>query len=655
MTSLRIAVRDPWFAFGLVLRLGLIALLAGAAGTVLPMPPPPFSLLWHMGDAIGASLDGMRGARIAASLLILMTDMVLAALVFHSGRPRSKGAALRLYWLSPIILYVNYAQGSWAVIPVALIFGVLVAIQHTRYRLAAITFGVSLATGIGAVFSAPFFALYFLARPRLRKMAHWPLVIGAAAILVAWRLLANDQWGLPADGASWRNYMGAALNVSRTLQLYILPIIYFAVFYWAWRVRRLDFALLRTFIGMCFIVIAIAIPADSGWAVWAAPFLVLYAIDSGDITASLLYWLFCVAFVMLHLTNDPASLLVQNADFSGLLTRDPATTSYLSSLFLTVMTACGIGLFVQMSWRWISLSPFRLLLERPIAIGIAGDSGAGKDAMADCITAMFGKPSVAHVSGDDYHMWDRQKPMWRALTHLNPQANDLESFSRNVVELIGRRPAIGRHYDHTTGRMTKAHVIHSADVVIASGLHALTIPSLNARYDIRIYLDIDEGLRRHWKVQRDVHVRNHPLQIVLDTIERRWPDSVRYIHPQKAAADLVMSLEPRNRGNASWGPDVPLRLRITNRRGTLEELSRLLISLCNIDVIEVGGGTEEDSIMVIGELSSDDVAAAARHLAPALHDMMDVMPVWETDLKGVMQLAVLDQLARVYQFRSKRP
>ena len=34
---------------------------------------------------------------------------------------------------------------------------------------------------------------------------------------------------------------------------------------------------------------------------------------------------------------------------------------------------------------------------------------------------------VVNLSGDDYHLWDRQKPIWQVMTHLNP-TNDLRDF-----------------------------------------------------------------------------------------------------------------------------------------------------------------------------------------------------------------------------------
>src|ERR1700760_3310648 len=96
---------------------------------------------------------------------------------------------------------------------------------------------------------------------------------------------------------------------------------------------------------------------------------------------------------------------------------------------LTLMVAAGLAMTVQLVRNGIFQSRFRIATRRPLAIGIGGDSGAGKDTLVDSIVGMFGRENVAQLSGDDYHFWDRQKPMWRAMTHLNPRANDLDTLA----------------------------------------------------------------------------------------------------------------------------------------------------------------------------------------------------------------------------------
>ena len=109
-------------------------------------------------------------------------------------------------------------------------------------------------------------------------------------------------------------------------------------------------------------------------------------------------------------------------------------------------------------------------LTKPITVGISGDSGSGKDTLMDAIEDLIGSHSVVKLSGDDYHRWDRNRSC--GYTHTNPMANDLQSFSNDLFKLISGKSISQRHYDHTSGKMTKPVVVKSNQFVIASGLYS---------------------------------------------------------------------------------------------------------------------------------------------------------------------------------------
>jgi uridine kinase len=240
-------------------------------------------------------------------------------------------------------------------------------------------------------------------------------------------------------------------------------------------------------------------------------------------------------------------------------------------------------------WREaVSRNDFFRLSRKPFVVGVAGDSGAGKDTFADAITGLFGGHSVVKLSGDDYHLWDRQKPMWQVMTHLNPMANDLEGFCNDLVSLTDGKSVLSRYYDHQTGRMSKPFQIDSNDFIIASGLHALYLPILRGCYNLKIYLDIDEGLRRQFKLKRDVQQRGHTVERVLSSFEKREPDSERFIRPQSNHADLILSLQPiHSRMLEGLDDKHPLRLKlVVETKNGFNELSihRVLVGVCGLHV-----------------------------------------------------------------------
>jgi uridine kinase len=320
------------------------------------------------------------------------------------------------------------------------------------------------------------------------------------------------------------------------------------------------------------------------------------------------------------------------------------------------MVAIGLVLAIRIWREAISRNDFFRLSRKPLVLGVAGDSGAGKDTFADAIAGLFGDHSVVKLSGDDYHLWDRQKPMWQVMTHLNPVANDLEGFCNDLLSLTDGKSVLSRHYDHETGRMTKPFRVKSNDVIIASGLHALYLPLLRECYNLKIYLNIDEGLRQHFKLKRDVLQRGYTVERVLGSFDKREPDSESFIRPQSNHADLILSLQPIHpRILEDLDDKHPLRLKlVVETKNGFNELSmhRVFVGVCGLRVDIVVGNDGADIKMTIeGEVSAEDVAMAAGKLCPRALEFLDNPPKWQDGMLGLMQVVTL---AHISQALTKR-
>ena len=75
------------------------------------------------------------------------------------------------------------------------------------------------------------------------------------------------------------------------------------------------------------------------------------------------------------------------------------------------MTAVGIILAVRIWREMVSRNDYFRLSRKPLVIGIAGDSGAGKKTLSNALVGLFGNHSVTMLNGDNYHRWDREKPI----------------------------------------------------------------------------------------------------------------------------------------------------------------------------------------------------------------------------------------------------
>ena len=458
--------------------------------------------------------------------------------------------------------------------------------------------------------------------------------------------------------------MSDVLSLSLTLGqgafVYIVPVLFFSMLYYAWRVRRLNFQLFTAVVGVIFLMIVILMPTVPGWFVWTVPFLVFYQAIS-DKTSIVITTIFASLFVLSTAVKE--SFFLSNGsvvDISAMVEEvELLSSAVVVSVLDTGLFAVGVVLALRMWREAITNNEFFKQSREPFVVGIAGDSGAGKDTFSDSLVGLFGKHSSTAISGDDYHLWDRHKPMWQVMTHLNPVANDLEKFSGDVLALAGGRTIQTRAYDHTSGKMSKKFFTQSNDFIFASGLHALYLPALRECYQLAIYLDIHEGLRRHFKIRRDVGERGHSLERVLTSLEAREPDSIRFIKPQRSHADLVLSLCPMHDGalsDSNFDIDRQLKVIAFSKSGIDElKLNRVLVGLCGLHVdVAKDSNSSVISMTIEGDISCEDIAMAANVLCPNMFQFFDISPTWEDGPLGVMQLIAITHINQILTKRFLR-
>lgn len=637
------ATLDPWSNF----------LSSGGSPIAYPYGPvmlltnmPTTVLGWLADVATGSDYFTGMGFRVSLLLVDLAALYLLYALF-----PQQPRKLLWLYWWSPIALFVTYWNGQTDIIPVTLLLLSLLLIRQYRPTASGIALGLSLAAKFSMVLALPFAAIYLWRNKRLRPMAI-PFAAGFSITILSqipWLFSPGFRamvLGTPEAG----RVFDLTLPIGQSLQLYLTPTLYMLTMYAVWRLRRISFDLLIAVTGLSFFLVVLSTPAPPGWYLWLVPFLVAHQLQ-GDLSAALMTAVLSALVLGMHLLfSSGASLPLLGYDPQSTLTSiDRLITPHMHSLWMTLIVATGLMLIAQMLRERVARNDYYRIAQKPVKIGIAGDSGSGKDTLSQALTGLFGQHSVVHLSGDDYHVWDRYAPMWKGLTHLNPRANDLQRFNEDVLAIMDGKSVVNRHYDHAAGRFLAPTRLHRNDVLIVSGLHALRMSRLISRFDVSVYLDIDEQLRRSWKIQRDVHQRGHAMEAVLQSIERRAVDAQRYVVPQRASADLVLKLRPVNidQLEKSSAPDsLPLKLSALIRNGNYHErLARMLIGICGLHLdIELSEDSEEVEMTIEGDVSAEDIAMTANTLMPNLLEFLDVHPLWEEGMTGIMQLMVLLQM-----------
>ncbi|MGH2858078.1 MAG: phosphoribulokinase [Solirubrobacteraceae bacterium] len=201
-------------------------------------------------------------------------------------------------------------------------------------------------------------------------------------------------------------------------------------------------------------------------------------------------------------------------------------------------------------------------MPRPILLGIAGDSAAGKTTLTRGLVRVLGESRVTHVCADHYHRHSRTQRAERGLTPLHPEANHLDILEQHLGHLRAGRAILKPVYRHQDGSLAPPEHVEPMQFTIVEGMLCFHTAVMRDTYDVRIYLDTPEDLRRGWKVQRDCSRRGYTTDEVLTQLDQREADAQAFVRPQRRHADIVITFTPGDRGDPEH-----LDARLTMRPG----------------------------------------------------------------------------------------
>jgi phosphoribulokinase len=177
-------------------------------------------------------------------------------------------------------------------------------------------------------------------------------------------------------------------------------------------------------------------------------------------------------------------------------------------------------------------------------LAIAGDSAAGKTTIANGLREALGPERITTICTDDYHRYDRAQRTRLPFTPLHPDCNYIEILEQHLQLLARGEQILKPAYDHRFGTLVRPDLVEPRSYVIVEGLLPLHTKLMRACFDVTVYVDPPEPLRRRWKLERDTKARGYEPEEVIAELERREPESASYVRPQRAHADIVVRFAP---------------------------------------------------------------------------------------------------------------
>jgi uridine kinase len=672
--------RDKWFRIGLFVKLALVILLTPViqkewflpflvhfyespslipwtdflekGGTELAFPYGPIMLLGHFpmtyaGWLLDQLLDSQYFVGFGFRLGLLVADLFVLLVLLQQFDSLWK-KLITYYWLSPLVLYVTYWHGQVDLVPVSLFFLAVGLLKQRNNKLGGFVLAFSVAAKHSMLIGVPFVFIYlWLNRGVKGGFKRSLLVFIVTLIVVEGPLYFTSGFNeMVIRNRESVKVFWFTFDVGGVM-VYVTPMTYLLLLYFAWRMRRMNFDLLMATLGVAFSVIIILTPAPPGWLLWLVPIYALHQSRSGG-GAVVLVSAFSLFFIFFNLLYSEGALflgsdmLLQGGD--KLVELFPEK---YKSLLYTLVTGIGLVIGLQILREGIQCNDYYHLGRKPLVLGIAGDSGVGKTTFAGAISDLFGDLSCVHLMGDDYHNWDRASPMWKSMTHLDPRANRIYNMVNDLRCLLNEEVVRVRTYDHNTGRFSPPQMKKNRNLICISGLHALFTEDLVGEMDKRFYLEMDEELRVKLKIKRDVEKRGRSKEFTFSELERRSEDSKTYIHPQALRADVVFSLMPANPDLLEEDLEsIKLMLRVKLSQGYYyDNLSRVLIGVCglniNINNIDNRGGVDLD---IQGEVDEEDILLASRMLLPHFDELINFTGGFRGGMLGVMQLIAIAEI-----------
>lgn len=178
-----------------------------------------------------------------------------------------------------------------------------------------------------------------------------------------------------------------------------------------------------------------------------------------------------------------------------------------------------------------------------IVIGIAGGTGSGKTTFVNSISKDL--PEVAVLSLDNYYKDFGYLPLEERpyVNYDHPDAFDWNLLYSQVQSLRNGIPIEQPVFSfHTCTRNDHSgNILFPPKVLIIEGILAFHDECIRNEMNLKIFLDIDSGIRLLRVLERDKNERNHSEEFVkrkyISVLE---PMHLQFVLPTKHYADIIV-------------------------------------------------------------------------------------------------------------------
>ena len=614
---------------------------------LFPYPPTMF-LIELVGGIISIGAKSIFIKNILFKLPSLIFDL-LGLYFFIKMFPNRKKYIGVLYFASPIIFYASYMHSQLDIIPTVFLLGSLYFLINRRNNtIFSIMLALALSSKLHILAIIPLLYLYIYKKDGFIEATK---SIGVSFLLTVLIILPffdieNNFMKMVIMNKEQKGVTSIFLQYQNN-RIYLSILAIMCIYLKAFSLKKINKNLLYSFCGVLFSIFLILVLPMPGWYVWIVPFITIFFVNvSMDKYVNIYIYLFLnilygIYFIFAHKTTY-TDLYFINYNLNFL----KVSNAMFINIVFTMLTAILTYISYMMYQLGIAESLFYKRKNKSFSIGISGDSGAGKSTLIEMIKNIFGEKNILFLEGDGDHKWERGDEMWKQLTALNPKANYIHKQADDLNNLRRSQNVFRVEYDHDTGKFTESSKVKSKPYIVLCGLHALYLPKMRKNLDLKIYMDVDEKLRRYWKIQRDVYHRGYSKEKVIESIEQRMPDAIKYIYPQKQYADILIKYFDKTLTDYTIeNHDIKLDLEITLNADV--DLDNFIFELRQEDII-VNHDYKEDLTKQVVVFSGESLSKKrinfsdiAERIIPNLDEILNKDLSYINNLNGIIEMIIL--------------
>ena len=583
---------------------------------------------------------------------ILLADIAIFTILLKIIKNNNKKIVI-YYWLSPVLIYINYIHGQLDAIPISIFFISLYLLFKKKFEYSSIFFGMSIATKTNMLMVLPFYVVYLFYNKNLsfRRLILNILIIIFTFFIINYKyifdkyfieMVFNNHEQFKIFDFSYNFQNGNTLYF--TIFSYVLLLVIFI------NLKSISKDVYVMFLGFIFGIITLMISPMQGWYYWILPFFIYFnckEMNNNNKLMKILFFTLQLSYFLYFLFVIDSDYLqaLKITDLPNLyhfLQNNNVNANIISNIFFTILQTILFAncLFIYKSGILKYLD--HKLFSDHFLLGICGDSGAGKSTIANAIESIFQKENTTIIHGDDMHKWERGNENWNKLTHLNPKSNFLHNEISQLKAIKNGESIMRRHYNHNNGCFTKEKKFKPNNLVIFEGLHSFYIKPMRDLYDLKIFVKPCEELRKNWKVSRDTIKRGYSENKILNQIDDRKADSQKFIDSQMKYADIIIEIISNQKIEDAFSKnDQTLKITATNSF-YLEPVYNELCKIKSIKCIHEYEDEDRQILLINGDISSLEIDFCMRnlYLYKELTDLEIENYFWHDNYLGIIQLFI---------------